>query len=68
MLELAQLVIKLTGARSHLLFRPLPPDDPRQRKPDITLARAELGWEPKVDLETGIGRTIEYFKGLHVAS
>jgi UDP-glucuronate decarboxylase len=68
MLELAQLVIKLTGARSHLLFRPLPPDDPRQRKPDITLARAELGWEPKVDLETGIGRTIEYFKGLHAAS
>jgi UDP-glucuronate decarboxylase len=68
MLELAQLVIRLTGARSHLLFRPLPPDDPRQRKPDITLARKELGWEPKVDLETGIGRTIEYFRGLLAAS
>jgi UDP-glucuronate decarboxylase len=64
MLELAQLVIRLTGAHSRLVFRPLPQDDPRQRNPDITLARNELAWEPKVDLETGIGRTIEYFKGL----
>jgi UDP-glucuronate decarboxylase len=67
MLELAQLVIRLTGAPSHLVFRALPQDDPRQRKPDITLARKELGWEPKVDLETGIGRTIEYFRGLRSA-
>jgi len=63
-LELAQLVIRLTGARSRLVFRPLPQDDPRQRKPDIALARRELGWEPKVELEEGIGRTIVYFRGL----
>ena len=67
MLEVAQLVIRLTGARSRLVFRPLPQDDPRQRKPDITLARRELGWEPKVDLDTGIGRTIEYFRELLAA-
>jgi len=66
MLELAQLVIRLTGARSRLVFRPLPQDDPRQRKPDITLARKELGWQPAVDLEEGIRKTIEYFKGLLV--
>ena len=64
MIDLAQLVIKLTGSKSKLVFRPLPEDDPRQRRPDITLARKELGWEPKVDLETGVGRTIEYFRGL----
>ena len=63
-IELAQLVIRLTGARSRLVFRPLPQDDPRQRKPDIALARRELEWEPRVDLETGIGRTIEYFREL----
>jgi UDP-glucuronate decarboxylase len=67
MIELAQLVIRLTGAKSKIAFRALPEDDPRQRKPDITLARKELGWEPKVDLETGIGRTIEYFKRLLAA-
>ena len=64
MIDLAQLVIKLTSSKSKLVFRPLPEDDPRQRRPDITLARKELGWEPKVDLETGVGRTIEYFRGL----
>jgi UDP-glucuronate decarboxylase len=64
MLELAQLVIRLTGARSRIVSRPLPQDDPRQRKPDITLARTHLGWEPKVELEEGIGRTIAYFKEL----
>jgi UDP-glucuronate decarboxylase len=64
MLELAELVIKLTGARSRLEFQPLPPDDPRQRKPDITLAKEKLGWQPKVPLEEGIRRTIEYFKQL----
>jgi UDP-glucuronate decarboxylase len=67
MIELAQLVIWLTRARSRLVFRPLPQDDPRQRKPDIALARRELGWEPRVDLETGIGRTIEYFRELLAA-
>jgi UDP-glucuronate decarboxylase len=68
MIELAQLVIRLTGAKSKLVFRTLPEDDPRQRKPDIALARKELAWEPKVDLETGIGRTIEYFKGMLAAA
>jgi UDP-glucuronate decarboxylase len=68
MIELAQLVIRLTGAKSKLVFRMLPEDDPRQRKPDIALARKELAWEPKVDLETGIGRTIEYFKGMLAAA
>jgi UDP-glucuronate decarboxylase len=63
-LELAQLVIRLTGSKSRLEFRPLPEDDPRQRKPDITLAREKLGWEPKVQLEDGIRRTIEYFRQL----
>ncbi|MGO9307688.1 MAG: UDP-glucuronic acid decarboxylase family protein [Spirochaetia bacterium] len=67
MIELAQLVIRLTGSKSRLVFRALPEDDPRQRRPDITLARKELGWNPKVDMETGIGRTVEYFKGLLAA-
>ena len=64
MLELAELVIKLTGARSRLEFQPLPQDDPRQRKPDISLAGEKLGWQPKVPLEEGISRTIEYFRRL----
>ena len=64
MLELAELVIKLTGARSRLEFQPLPQDDPRQRKPDISLAGEKLGWQPKVPLEEGIRRTIEYFRQL----
>lgn len=63
-LELAQLVIRLTGARSKIEFRALPEDDPRQRKPDIALAREKLGWEPKVPLEEGIQKTIEYFREL----
>jgi UDP-glucuronate decarboxylase len=63
MLELAEMVIKLTGSRSKLVFKPLPSDDPRQRQPDITLARRELnGWEPRIELEEGLGRTIEYFR------
>ena len=64
MLELAQLITRLTGTRSGIVFRSLPQDDPRQRKPDIALARKELHWEPKVDLEEGIRRTIAYFKEL----
>jgi UDP-glucuronate decarboxylase len=63
MLELAQTVIRLTGSRSQLSFQPLPQDDPKQRKPDISLARARLDWEPKVQLEEGIGQTIAYFAG-----
>jgi UDP-glucuronate decarboxylase len=61
MLELAQTVIRLTGSRSQLSFQPLPQDDPKQRKPDISLAQARLGWEPTVQLEEGIGKTIAYF-------
>ena len=60
--SLAEMVIKLTGSKSKIVFLPLPQDDPRQRKPDISLAKKELNWEPTVDLETGLGRTIEYFR------
>jgi len=63
MLELAEQVIALTGTRSKIVFQPLPQDDPRQRKPDITKARDILGWEPKVPLEDGLQRTIEEFRG-----
>jgi UDP-glucuronate decarboxylase len=63
-LELAQTVIKLTGSRSELVRMPLPLDDPRQRQPDITLARATLDWEPKIALEAGLRRTIDYFEKL----
>jgi UDP-glucuronate decarboxylase len=60
--ELAERVIELTGSRSRLVHRPLPPDDPRQRRPDITKARALLGWEPTVPLDEGLGKTIAYFE------
>lgn len=62
MLELAENVIRLTQSRSKLVFEPLPQDDPRQRQPDISLARSQLGWEPKVSLEDGLKETIAYFK------
>jgi UDP-glucuronate decarboxylase len=62
--ELARQVIALTRSRSKLVMRPLPQDDPLQRCPDITVARRELGWEPKVALEQGLLRTITYFKAL----
>jgi len=61
-LELAELVLKLTKSRSPVIYRPLPQDDPAQRCPDISLAREALGWEPKVKLEKGLQQTIEYFK------
>ncbi len=61
---LAETVIALTGSRSKLVQLPLPPDDPRQRQPDIARARAELNWEPKIALETGLRRTIDYFDKL----
>jgi UDP-glucuronate decarboxylase len=61
MLELAQLVIEMTGSKSKLKFLPLPQDDPMQRQPIIDLAKKELDWEPKVNLRTGLGKTIEYF-------
>lgn len=62
MLELAEMVLRLTGSPSKLEFRPLPADDPRQRRPDITKAKALLNWEPEVPLEEGLGRTIAYFR------
>jgi UDP-glucuronate decarboxylase len=64
MLELAQAVIRLTGSRSKLVHRPLPQDDPKQRQPDITQARGTLGWEPKVQLDAGLQKTIAYFRDL----
>ncbi len=60
--ELAEKVISLVGGPSKIEFQPLPQDDPKQRQPDITLARAELGWEPKVQLEDGLKETIAYFR------
>jgi UDP-glucuronate decarboxylase len=63
MLELAELTAKLIGGSSKIVHKPLPADDPRQRRPDIGLARRVLGWEPTVDLEEGLRRTIAYFRG-----
>ncbi|WP_300154956.1 UDP-glucuronic acid decarboxylase family protein [Solidesulfovibrio sp.] len=60
-LELAKLVIEYTGSKSVIDYRPLPQDDPKQRRPDITLAKAKLGWEPKVPLTEGLKKTIAYF-------
>jgi UDP-glucuronate decarboxylase len=60
-LELAQKVIEITGSKSKIVYRPMPEDDPKQRKPDITQAQAVLGWEPKIQLEAGLKKTIEYF-------
>ncbi len=60
--ELAEIVIRLTGSSSKIIFEPLPADDPLQRKPDISLAKKQLGWEPKIDLEDGLKETINYFK------
>jgi len=62
MLELAEKVIELTGTTSKITFLPLPSDDPKQRRPDISLAKEKLGWEPKVALDEGLQKTIEYFK------
>jgi len=62
MLELAELVLKLTGSKSRIIFQPLPQDDPKQRQPDISLAKSALSWEPKVKLEDGLKETIAYFR------
>lgn len=62
--ELAERVIELTGSSSKLIFQPLPQDDPKQRQPDIQLARAELGWEPSIKLDDGLQKTIAYFEDL----
>ena len=64
--ELAELVIELTGAKSKLIFEPLPADDPMQRQPNIELAKKELGWEPKIQLREGLIHTINYFKSIDI--
>ena len=61
-LQCAELVLKVTGSSSHIRYEPLPQDDPKQRRPDITKARQLLGWEPKIDLETGLRLSLEYFR------
>jgi len=60
--EIARTIIRLVGSSSKLVYRPLPVDDPKQRRPDITRARTLLGWEPKVSLEEGLLKTVDYFK------
>jgi dTDP-glucose 4,6-dehydratase len=60
--EIAEAIIRMTGSKSKIVYRPLPTDDPKQRRPDITRARTLLGWEPKVQLEEGLIKTIEYFR------
>ena len=62
--QLAEMVIEVTGSSSEITYEPLPVDDPAQRKPDITLARRELGWEPTVELREGLTRTAEYFRSV----
>ncbi|MFM7254086.1 MAG: UDP-glucuronic acid decarboxylase family protein [Betaproteobacteria bacterium] len=64
MLELAEMVLRLTGSRSRIAFKPLPSDDPRQRRPDISLAQSAIAWEPQIPLEDGLARTIDYFRKL----
>ena len=61
-LECAQAVLKVTGSTSIVKFEPLPQDDPKQRRPDITKARALLGWEPKIDLNAGLQLSLDYFR------
>ena len=64
MLELAEMIINLTNSNSKIIFKELPKDDPEKRKPDISLAKNLLNWEPKINLEAGLKNTIEYFKGV----
>ena len=61
MLELSENILRIVGGKSKLTFHPLPADDPKQRQPDITLARSKLNWEPKVALEDGLNETVQYF-------
>ncbi len=62
-LEFAEEIIRATGSRSRIVFKPLPQDDPKQRRPDIARAKARLNWEPQVPLKEGLKKTIEYFRG-----
>jgi len=63
-LDLAEKTIRLTGSKSKIIFKPLPQDDPLQRRPDITLAKEKLQWEPRIDVENGLNKTIEYFRSI----
>ena len=63
-LDLAEKTIRLTGSKSKIIFKPLPQDDPLQRRPDITLAKEKLQWEPSIDVEKGLNMTIEYFRSI----
>ncbi len=63
-IELAERIIRMTGSSSRIVFKQLPDDDPKQRQPDITLAKEKLGWQPTVELEEGLKRMIEYFKNV----
>jgi dTDP-glucose 4,6-dehydratase len=62
LLELAKQILRLSGSRSEIVFRPLPTDDPKVRQPDIGKARRVLGWEPIVDVEEGLKRTIDWYR------
>src|SRR5262249_47485883 len=62
LLELAKRIIRLAGSRSEIVFRPLPEDDPKVRQPDITRARTRLGWQPRVDTDEGLKRTLDWFR------
>jgi UDP-glucuronate decarboxylase len=64
MLELAEKVIQMTGTTSKIVFQELPQDDPKQRKPDISRAKNVLGWEPKIVLNQGLEKTIDYFRNI----
>jgi UDP-glucuronate decarboxylase len=61
-LELAERIVSMTNSKSVIVRKPLPADDPRRRRPDITLARSQLGWQPQVSLDAGLERTIRYFE------
>ena len=65
--ELAEQVLSLTGSKSRIERKPLPQDDPRQRQPDVALARSKLGWNPRVTLEDGLKETVRYFRELLAA-
>ena len=61
---LAETIIRITGSKSRIVYKPFPQDDPSRRRPDISLARELLGWKPEIDLEDGLRRTIDYFRNL----
>jgi UDP-glucuronate decarboxylase len=64
--QLAETICELTGSGLKLIYQDLPPDDPTRRKPDITLAKQHLGWEPTIPLREGLQKTIEWFKTIHI--